>query len=99
MAFRILGIKILKECSPYIKKVLIEDETYLLTDDYTAGENPLLLKKIGKNDNIALTNLYELKDVSGHIVNINVSAIVGKNGDGKSTIVEVMLRLMNNFAY
>lgn len=31
--------------------------------------------------------------------NINVSAIVGENGQGKSSLIELMLRVINNMAY
>lgn len=32
-------------------------------------------------------------------IKIHVSAIVGKNGDGKSSIVELVIRMLNNLAY
>lgn len=32
-------------------------------------------------------------------VKIHISAIVGKNGEGKSSVVELMIRMLNNLAY
>ena len=43
-----------------------------------------------------------LYDVLGHDsreISVEVSAIVGRNGEGKSTVIEQLLRLINNFAY
>ena len=37
-------------------------------------------------------------EVGGKSPTVNVSAIVGMNGDGKSTLVELMMRLINNCA-
>ena len=42
-------------------------------------------------------SLYDIQSDT-HPIEIAVSAIVGKNGDGKSTLLEVMLRVLNNFA-
>lgn len=32
-------------------------------------------------------------------LSINISCVVGKNGDGKSSIIELLIRILNNFAY
>ena len=39
-------------------------------------------------------NVYQ----DSHTLEITVNAIVGQNGDGKSSLLEVMLRILNNFA-
>ena len=45
---------------------------------------------------ISLSNDDEKKKSNG--VSLNFSAIVGKNGDGKSTIIELVARIINNLA-
>lgn len=100
MSFRLLGIKILPGCSTSIRKVLREGETYLLTDEYAAGNDELTLEKtLYIKESKTVSTLYDVKGANNHIVHVEVSAIVGKNGDGKSTIVEVILRVINNFAF
>lgn len=63
---------------------------YYFCDDYIIGEQVVSRKK---------KYLKTLKnDFFGVDPAINVSAIVGMNGDGKSSIVELAMRLINNFA-
>ena len=42
---------------------------------------------------------YELYSIDKNAPNISVHAIVGKNGSGKSTILEILFRIINNFAH
>lgn len=42
-------------------------------------------------------NFYQLSDYKGPTINIH--AIVGKNGCGKSTLIDIVLMLINNYAY
>lgn len=98
MAFRILGIKILDGCKDYVHKILVKGETYLLCDDMQVcptDENTLLRAKL-RND--VVKSLYSVTCANGSTVDVHVSGIVGKNGDGKSSFVEIILRLLNNFA-
>jgi len=85
--FNPIAIHILPGCSTYIRKVLIEDEWYLFNGKYKEVNGKLLI-----NDSYSVPeNFYSNK--------INIQAIVGKNGSGKSSVIEVILRLINNLAY
>lgn len=96
---RIIGVKILQGCPPRIRKTLHEGELYLLYNDYEEDKsNPYNLKKSKDIPKVA-EELYNVKDAQGNDIKVNISAIVGKNGDGKSSLVEVVLRILNNFAY
>jgi len=85
--FNPIALHVLPGCSTYIRKVLIEDEWYLFNGKYKEVNGKLLI-----NDSYSVPeNFYSSK--------INIQAIVGKNGSGKSSVIEIMLRLINNLAY
>lgn len=98
MSFQIAGIKILPGCEPSIRKVLKGGELYLFSTRYSADtENELILNVKGEENSCA-TSLYDVL-WGTHSIQVSVNAIVGKNGDGKSALIEVLLRILNNFAY
>lgn len=100
MGFKIIGIRVLSGCSPKIRKVLKEDESYFLCDGYKASQDGLsVIKTTSEPLPESIERLYDVKGAGDHSVHVTVSAIVGKNGDGKSTLIEVVLRIINNFAY
>lgn len=95
--FRILGLLVKKDCAACAKKVLKECNLYLFCRDYAENtQNPHCLLKQQDSDNITLINPYKIE---GSDIAITVNAIVGKNGDGKSSLVELILRILNNFAF
>ena len=53
--------------------------------------------KVDKEERLKSNSLYS-RYLSDADIAVNVSAIVGKNGSGKSSIVEYIIRLINNFA-
>lgn len=73
-------------CDPKFRKVLTES-CYLFNDSV----------RVDENDRIELNTEY--KDKSWYFGrNIMVQAIVGTNGSGKSSLLELMYRIINNFS-
>lgn len=86
--FKLIGIYIIKECSSSICKVLKEETFYQL--DYGF----IIEKENNQNGRILDVNFSEEKKLSNLYsipgLEINVSAIVGKNGSGKSSLLEIL---------
>lgn len=95
--FRLIGVRPLKGCATHIRKILKEETTYFLYDDYEVDQKYPEKVICKRNNNVPP---YFFSDISNQDTPlISISAIVGKNGDGKSTIIELMIRILNNFAY
>ena len=79
-----------------IIKGLNPDEPYYFYKNYKLTNNSNLVTIEG-NALPFIDNYYDplTKD---NKLSMNVCAIVGKNGSGKSTIIELIIRLINNFA-
>ncbi|KAA6326872.1 hypothetical protein EZS27_024079 [termite gut metagenome] len=97
---KLIGIRINNGTSDSVRKNL-KQEWYPFLNDYYFEEkeiagisNELLLKEI-KNRTVSECELYTI-DKQGP--DISVHAIVGKNGSGKSTILEILFRIINNFS-
>ena len=106
--FRIIALRVLPNCELGIMRALWPNVTYFLCNDYeddfnekgdwngiiksktTKGALPLDFFSIPKR----VTNKKKIKQTP----TVSVSAIVGKNGDGKSSLIELILRIINNFA-
>lgn len=103
-SFRIIAVRVLANCDSRIRRALKEDTTYFLCNDYDDcyGEDGKW-KSIQKADNSENLpdNFFAIPQPENkkkqQTPTVNVSAIVGKNGDGKSSLVELMLRIINNF--
>ncbi len=84
--FKIIAIKPCNDCHKDYLKVLKRDQLYFLYNDYKIDE---------KTDAIIYepsipTNLYS----QGKLV-INISAIAGQNGTGKSSLIELLFMAIN----
>ncbi|ATV27037.1 hypothetical protein [Prevotella intermedia] len=84
-SFIISALHILPGCDPSLKKGL-KDDWFLFNDSVSLKGSP---KKIFLNDKNSLKGDYYGK-------NISISAIVGVNGSGKSSIFEMLYRIINN---
>lgn len=101
--FRILGVKTLKpsllenqilheDKIQAIQKALYEREDWLFFYDgitISTDQKKVSLTK----DALADFSLFDLKDLK-----ISVSALVGKNGAGKSSVVDLIIRMINNLS-
>jgi len=83
--FSIVGLNILTECDPHIRKNL--DIGYFFFNEWCEF----------KNGKVQIANTIIPED-NFFGKNISIQAIVGKNGSGKSSILEIIYRLINNFA-
>lgn len=98
-SFRILGVEVFGKCDTKIRKCLKEDVLYLLCGDYEKFPCDVhRLRYVGDDTGCCNRHVYDVEGWNGK-VRVNVSAIVGKNGDGKSSLLELIIRLLNNFAY
>jgi hypothetical protein len=82
--FAICAIRILDDCSPEIRKVL-KEEWYILNGCCCVNK---------KTNSLELTKGDDLAGFFG--AGISVSAIVGINGSGKSSLLELIYRIVNN---
>lgn len=86
MDFIITAIRICEGCEPNLKKGL-KDEWYLLSNRvHVTSQNKLEIVK-----GYTYTNNLWGKG-------INISAIVGSNGSGKSSLLEILYRIINNLS-
>ena len=84
-SFIISALHILPQCDPSLKKGL-KDEWFLFNDSVRLEGTP---KKIVLNHKNSMKGDYYGK-------NISISAIVGVNGSGKSSLFEMLYRIINN---
>jgi len=83
--FQLIAIKALND---EYTKVLESNKIYYFNDNFEI-----------QNNNIKLINEKCVSLYTGYSINnINISAIVGKNGMGKSTIIELLIMAINNIA-
>lgn len=97
MNFKLLAIRPLKGCIESVRNILEPDTTYYFDDAYIYDTDKEYL--IRKKDFNELPNdfFYKKENQDSSLSYVNIQAIVGKNGSGKSSIVELLLRILNNF--
>lgn len=94
--FKLIGLRVLSDCEQGLRKVLKPEITYFLCNDYEDdGVGSVRLKR----DTQPLSSSFFCLGENNDGPNVSVSCIVGHNGDGKSSLVELMIRVINNFAY
>jgi len=97
MGFKLIGIRPLIGIKPKFLKNLIAGEVYNLCNDYQLlnnQNNPVTLEDDVYSIKYLQTipeDLYSITKINGDVVNVNISAIVGKNGAGKSSLIDLLL--------
>lgn len=87
MDFALIALRLLPKTSLSIKKIL-QEEWFLFNSIYILDNEK---KQLVKNEKYPISDDF-------YASNININAIVGKNGSGKSSIIELIYRIVNNFA-
>src|SRR5690554_4234517 len=98
MSFKLLAIRPLDGCEDHIKNNLEVNQFYFFDDSYEQYEDfDFIIKKEGCNELNPEFYYNKQSNYESTLNTININAIVGKNGSGKSSIIEFLLRLLNNF--
>ena len=104
-SFRLVAIRPYSESSKDALKALHPDTTYFLVGDYKDKYENGKWDGIVKSkeveplpDNFFSINVLDENKMPLKMPYVNVSAIVGKNGCGKSSLIEFLIRLINNLA-
>lgn len=95
--FRIIALKVLDDSPKYQSKVLMPCTTYFFFRGYEDVPGTHFIRRT--NNLVEELRLYDVLGHDDRRISVEVSAIVGRNGGGKSTVIELLLRLVNNFAY
>lgn len=104
--FKLLAIRPLTGCASWIHKCLHIDMMYYFCKDYFINESKTYIKRTRKNikplnEDFFFLNPTENVNEDFFFLNpiVNISAVVGMNGDGKSSLIELIMRLVNNCAF
>ena len=94
--FKLIAVRVLPGCVQHILKCLVENHFYYLNNDYRISEDGKLITRRSSNIAPLSANFFSLSEKQSKGVRLNFSAIVGMNGDGKSSLVELIIRILNN---
>ena len=89
--FSINCLEILKDCPENLRKCL-KANRYYFNDRIRINKNDVLCRN-DKSTSVVIPNFWDDSE------KIHVQAIVGKNGSGKSSLLDLMYMAINNFAY
>lgn len=99
--FRLVAVRVGANNKQEIIRALKTDTTYFFYNDYVDSYDKNYrwngIKKSETSKPID-PKFFSVVKSDEPIPIINVSAVVGKNGDGKSSLIEFLLRLVNNYA-
>lgn len=88
--FKLVAIRPLENIDTKFSKVLIPNQVYTFFNSYDFSNLDAI-----KYEKIKDPKLYDINE-DGNSLDVNISAIVGKNGSGKSSITELIYLAINN---
>ena len=104
-SFRLIAIRPYADSSKETLKALHPDTTYFLVGDYIDKYKDGKWVDIEKSSEVGPLphDFFSVKVLDENkqpleMQFVNISAIVGKNGCGKSSLVEFLIQLINNFS-
>jgi hypothetical protein len=101
--FKLLAIRPLKNCDSKYLKNLTPDQLYRFYNGFVFANRKGEPAKSGqeiktiKNNSTTIESLYNVK-AGGQNLSVNISAIAGKNGTGKSSLVELLFAVIYLFS-
>lgn len=99
--FKLLALRPEKGSAKEIVKNLVQEQFYFFDQGYQPTAELDFIQKVGHTSGIPDNNFYYKKqhDTSSSLEFVNIQAIVGKNGEGKSSLIDFAIRILNNFHY
>lgn len=92
--FKLIAIRPLKGCRDSALKCLTIGQMYYFCNDYIITDDGIRMRD--EYVRPLPEDFFTAKHNNG--LQVNISAVVGMNGDGKSTLIELAMRLINNCA-
>lgn len=86
--FKLIALRPLEGCGTNFKKILHENETYVFYNEYDFSRYSAKRREISRKK-VNIPDLYSFTNNSKKEIKLNISAIVGQNGSGKSSLVEL----------
>ena len=100
--FKLLALRVLDGCDKHIRKCLKSNVYYYFCNDFRFEVSGKVYRR-NKYAEPLPKDFFRLPDfdpdfpTDSTCPTINLNAIVGKNGDGKSSIVELVIRMINDY--
>lgn len=96
---KLIALTPLSNCHPNIHKIIKLNTTYFFYNGYSIDADGIIHQSHKVPDNFFKSADTNEEPSEKNDIRINISAVVGKNGSGKSTIIELLFRAINNIAY